>query len=181
MSDELEKLRSLANRVHVSLHDVEEALQFAETFKMLRGNPAIADIPSHGKAIEASLGMAAIVSYGRPFVASQSNGVADRLLKTTELGLFNGKPDLEASHDLFLMLRQKVVAHSDWQFRFSAVNTNDAWQSSIRQIWAFDPTLLLTNFYDFIDLARHVRNFLTSQLMKLDLRISNLADQGGAK
>jgi hypothetical protein len=116
--------------------------------------------------------MAAIVSYGRPFVASRSNGVADKFLKPSDLKLFDGYPHHEAEHELVMLLRDQVVAHSDWTHRFSMVGVPDEFSEHQRHLVVFDTRLLLTNFHSFIDLTRHVQTHLIPLIMSLDRQIA---------
>jgi len=165
-----ESLRRLANRVHVAIHDIQQAERLAKTFKALRsltGRPAA----SHADEIDSALGMAAIVSYARPFVGSRSDGVADKYLKPKDLQLFDGHPQHQAEHDLVMVLRDQVVAHSDWKHRFSLEGTPDAWSESVRHLVVFDTRLLLTNFHSFIDLTLHVQGQLVPLMMSLERRI----------
>ena len=165
-----ESLRRLANRVHVAIHDVQQAERFAQTFKALRSAPAQ---PPSGQAdeLDAALGMAAIVSYARPFVVSRSNGVADKYLKPKELRLFDGHPEHRAEHDQVILLRDQVVAHSDWTHRFSLEGVPDGWSESVRHLVVFDTKLLLTNFHSFIDLTRYVQTQLVPLLISLERQI----------
>lgn len=168
---DVEAVRRRANRVHVAIHDVQQAQKFAEIFKALRGTPAkLWGIPPD--ELDAALGMAAIVSYGRPFTSSNSDGIADRLLKPDELKLFDGQPQHRAEHELTMTLRDQVAAHSDWKHRFSLELVPDCRSDSVRDLVVFDTSLLLTNFHSFIDLARHVHLQLVSLLISLERKLS---------
>ena len=167
---ETDSLRRLANRVHVAIHDIQQAQQFAQTFKALRSTPA--QLPSdHSDELDAALGMAAIVSYARPFIASRSDGMADKYLMPQELQLFDGHPKHQAEHDQTILLRDQVVAHSDWKHRFSLEGVPDGWSDSVRHLVVFDTRMLLTNFHSFIDLARHVELRLVPLLISLERQI----------
>lgn len=163
-------LRRLANRVHVAIHDIEHARKFAETYKALRSAPARPAL-GHADELDSALGMAAIVSYARPFIASRSGGVADKYLKPHELKLFDGHPAHQVEHDQTILLRDQVVAHSDWTHRYSLEGVPDSWSESVRYLVAFDTKLLLANFHSFIDLTRHVEMSLASLLLSLERKI----------
>lgn len=163
-------LRRLANRVHVAIHDIQQAQKFAEIFKGLRSSPA-GLATSHADELDSALGMAAIVSYARPFNTSRSDGIADRYLKPSELQLFDGYPAHQAEHDQAILLRDQVVAHSDWTHRFSLEGVPDNFSESVRYLVVFDTKLLLANFHSFLDLTRHVEMRLVSLLMSLEREI----------
>lgn len=177
MNLELQSLQRFANRVHVAIHDIGEAEEFAKTFRSIRGTPESEHSPQNDH-LEAALGMAAIISYARPFVASRSNGIADKLIKPDDIQLFEGHPEHAAEHQLVMTLRDQVVAHSDWTHRFSLVEVPDQFSESQRLLVAFDPRLLLTNFHSFIDLAQHVRIRLVILIMSLEGQMNALARSG---
>lgn len=173
--NEIDRLQRLANRAHVSIHDVAEAEAFATTYKKFRSGELRAQLRDDIAQLDAGLGMAAIVSYARPFVASRSDGIAEQLLSPEKLGLFDERPDLAAEHDLVITMRNKVVAHSDWEHRFSLVSAIDSTLEHERYLVAFDSTLLLTNIHSFLDLTRYMRGKLVRLLITLDTEIRALS------
>jgi hypothetical protein len=171
----IQQLVRLANRVHVSIHDIGEAKAFAETYKNLRQSQLQVQLAADMRQLEAGLGMAAVVSYARPFVGSRSGGVADKSLDPKALELFDNHPELAVEHDLVLMLRHKVVAHSEWQHRFSLVGESSEAERE-RFLVVFDSTRLLTNFHSFLDLCNHVQGRLFRLLNRCEAEISALSD-----
>lgn len=119
------------------IHDIQQAERLAKTFKALR-SLAARPAASYADEIDSALGMAAVVGYARPFVASWSDGWADKCLKPKDLQFFDGHPQHQAEHDLVIQLRDEVVAHFDWKHRFSLEGTPDAWSESVRHLVVFD-------------------------------------------
>jgi hypothetical protein len=167
MSEAFNKLSRTANRLHVALHDIDEARDCAEALKFLRSQTPEARGP-HAHALEKATVMGAIVCYARAFVASHSGGQADKFIDPTETGMFEFYPELGALHDQVLTYRHEAVAHSDWTQRragFLKAPPQD------RVVIAIDCTSLLQDLDKFIEMTRHVQAVLFPIALDIDKKL----------
>lgn len=113
--------------------------------------------------------IAAIVTYCRPFKRSRSIGKADKLIKPEEIGLFEGQKRFEQLHSVPLNLRDKAVAHGDWDYHQTELvdaNESSVLRKSPRPFYGQGVSIS-----EFIALVKHVR--IKCHNMALDLDRTN--------
>jgi hypothetical protein len=165
MSERQRVLSKQVGRLHVAVWDLHEALQCATALRELR-SASLLQLGIHAAGLELGAVMGSIICYCRPFVPSNSNGIANRAEDPAEAALFEQRPDLAELHDHLLALRNKAVAHSDWTQRASV--TRDGGFKQMRMLQIVDVRSLVSDTDGFIQLIEHVKDALTDRLLRLE-------------
>lgn len=170
-SESEEQLLRDANRLHLAKNDLYEAAAY---LRLLTARPvhAVEDGPEAQDPAPAFL-IAFVVVYSRPFLNSWSQGSATPKVTPSDIGLFDDQPDLEPIHDLVIRTREKMVAHSDWEFRQTSLVESNTPGGVVR--------MYRSRHYpsDFVpaDLRRlvyHVETVLAFKAHALDVKIGEL-------
>jgi hypothetical protein len=116
--------QQLANRFAIALKDMDNAEQYLEALlELSQEQEKLSDSRYfyHCEAIR----IAAVISYCRCFKHSNSAESAKNKLNDSNFSFFNLRPDLLDLHKHILNLRDKSIAHADWEFHNSEqINTN---------------------------------------------------------
>jgi hypothetical protein len=158
----LDEEKKLANRLVQGVMDLEEAKGYV--LELVDQQGSVSGI------LKQALWCAAIVVYSRPFSQAKSGGISAKLLDAEKLGLFADRPDLLQVHRFILDMRQKVVAHTDWEHHRSELNTSGQFGAGItRQIIQTDYTR--SDLRSFYDLVHHAAERVTKLSVALDKKL----------
>lgn len=170
-SESVEQLQLDANRLHLARHDLYEAAAYLRLL-IARLAHAADDGPEAQDPAPAFL-IAFIVVYSRPFMKSWSQGSATAKVTPADIGLFDDQPYLEPIHDLVIRARDKMVAHSDWEFRNARLEESDSSSGVVRSYRShhypsdFNPA-------DLKRLVDHVEAELNFKAHALDVKVGKL-------
>lgn len=123
----------LANRLALAGKDMQLATLYLDAFEELvqeqtaRGT---SEFFFHCQAIM----VAAIVTYCRSFKRSKTQGNADDCIDLAATPIFDGEPDLLALHERLIELRDKAVAHADWEYHKTALVSRNYKGGTLRQV-----------------------------------------------
>jgi hypothetical protein len=104
-----------SNRYHLSKKDCDAALKYLHACVELKKHDEESG-KNHYSCHQEGLLIAAIISYSRPFKSSRSKSSAAPSITVDLLQVFNGIEDHVRLHNRIIELRDKAVAHSDWEF-----------------------------------------------------------------
>lgn len=107
----LNENHQLANRLALASVDMEEAIDYLDSYEMLKS----VDTEFLWEKSRSALLSAAILAYCRPFKRSSSTGHA-RAKIDSDL-LMRSIKDRQNLHDLLINKRDTFIAHSDWTAR----------------------------------------------------------------
>ncbi len=114
----------LANRLHLVTKDMDEVIGFLDAFSELVAVPESERLRHHSELLLATYS-AAIVSYARGFLRSNSVGYAVRRLTAEDLNIFRQQWAKEL-HDLIVDKRDTMVAHADWEHHNTRLDKEDS-------------------------------------------------------
>lgn len=149
--------------------DLASAMRAADALQVVRLNGPSLGV--HASALEESAVIAAIVCYARPFVASNSGNLADRLVSPADLRMFDGDDHLARLHAEILKHRNEAVAHSDWSRRstvFGSTGFENYWQVKEVEI-----SNLIPDVDAFMGLITHAQDAVMRKMVPLLLLISS--------
>lgn len=109
----LSRDQQLAYRYALASKDMEEAIDYLDSYAHLSKLHEVDDNPQWAKACHGLL-CAAIVAYCRPFLDSRSEGFATKKLPITQIQAIKGQ---KALHQLLIEKRNTFIAHADWSAR----------------------------------------------------------------
>jgi hypothetical protein len=120
-------MKKTVNRLTISRHDFERCRDF------------LAALPDqeYGTITYEALLVAAIIFYSRPFSSNEKEKGAQAESRVDTAVLDNLTAEESALHIRILELRNKAVAHAEWQFHPTAVTTNKVIQSMPFSIWKY--------------------------------------------
>lgn len=104
-----------ANRFAITYKDMESVIRYLEAYDELFNKQQNSSNSRYFDHCEAIL-VAAIVFYCRCFKKSQSADNAINKLHDTDFSFFSAQLELLDLHNQLLILRDKSIAHSDWEF-----------------------------------------------------------------
>jgi hypothetical protein len=100
-----------ANRLYLAAEDMRETMQYLEAYSELIEKDSVAfDI--HCSAIL----QLAIVCYCKSFMSSNCGNKADPKIELEAINVFKARKDLKELHDLLFTKRNKLIAHTEWEF-----------------------------------------------------------------
>lgn len=154
-----------ANRLFLAFKDMQDTSRYLRAYVELEQLEDARDISKFASHREAIL-IAAIVTYCRPFKYSRSDGKADNLIKPEEIGLFAGKESFGQLHTALLNLRDKAVAHGDWDYHTTELV--EATESSVQRRSPRPFYGQGVSIPEFVRLVKHVRVNCLNMAFDLD-------------
>lgn len=128
-----------ANRLYLATETMQETKQYLEAYAELLEKDATA-YTTHCSAIL----QLAIVCYCKTFMGSKTRNKADPSIEADEVDLFKTRQDLKVLHDLLFEKRNKLIAHTEWEFHTTElvatyVHPEIGAASVVRQSRKFNP------------------------------------------
>lgn len=155
----------LANRVFLTFKDMTYAWAYLEGHKALEDNYLDKNTLEYVDLDEAVL-IAAIVTYCRPFKRSKSKDFATAVLDPKQIGLFEGKDELQTLHNRLLELRDQAIAHADWSH-----HSTEIMETTETSVLRRSPRPLLLGGLkatELRSLVAHVRDYCLKRAFDLD-------------
>lgn len=114
----------IANKMFLAARDIGEAGDYLWSLKALSKCTGHMSEYRLRKALDGILIASAII-YARPFRRSFTAENAAQSISLEEIKLFDGHEDLLALHNKILTIRDKAIAHADWEYHSTSLKDSD--------------------------------------------------------
>lgn len=144
----------LANRLHLVTKDMDEVIGYLDAYTELVAFPEEQQIGHHGNLLHA-IYSAAIVSYSRGFLKSNSVGSAIRKLTVQDLDIFL-QPWARELHNAIVDKRDTMVAHADWEHHNTQLDKDGSPLNGVIRVSSVPPIFVGIQHDQFRELAEAV-------------------------